>query len=79
MSDIHDALHRHGHRTEDGRWWFSDERFTHNETTALTISAACLSLGVPVTDVLRANSWFRLIERVMQLEERLERLEGASA
>lgn len=78
MTEIEEALRKHGHRTDDGRWWFSDERFTHSETTALTITATCISLEVPVTDILTARSWLRLIERVMQLEERLGRLEGAS-
>lgn len=70
-----EALEEHAHAAGHGRWWFSDRRFTHSETEALVIIEACQLLGVPVTDRLTSRAWLNLVDRVMRIEERLERLE----
>lgn len=76
MSRIEEALRQYGHPAPGGRWWFSDPYSTHSEASALAITAACLTLDVPVTDVLTGRSWFALVDRVTALEERLKRIES---
>lgn len=72
-----EALHKHGHRRADGRWWFSSPAWAHDETAALAIVEACLLLDTAVTDMLMPQTWLRLVDRVSQLQERLDRIEAA--
>ena len=70
MNDVEAALRANGRATPDGRYWFSDPRVTHAEVEALMIVASCLTLGVPVTDVMTVEKWFTLVNRVADLEGR---------
>ena len=70
--DTDEALRTHGNATSDGRYWFSNPRMTHSEVDALRIASSCLTLGVPVTDVMTVEKWFTLINRVADLERRLD-------
>jgi hypothetical protein len=77
VTDAEKALRDHGHRTDRGRWWFTSPHATHSEQEALAIAEACLMLDMPVTDILTSRAWLRLVDRVVQLQERLDRLERA--
>jgi hypothetical protein len=46
----------------------------HSEEDALRITRACLHLERPVTDVVTATAWLVLVERVIDLEHRVEEL-----
>jgi hypothetical protein len=63
--------------TEDG-WYLkgSSTAITHSEQSALDIIRACLILGVRVTDILTADAWWKLIQRVTDIDARLSALEG---
>jgi hypothetical protein len=56
--------------TEDGRWSFTG--YPHSAETALTIIKACQALDVMVTDIVTANAWMKLVNRVIVLEKRLD-------
>jgi hypothetical protein len=63
-------------QTNDGRWYFGSFcQYAHGEAAATAIVEACLLLDVPVTDVVTAPAWLKLIDRVVTLSERVERLE----
>jgi hypothetical protein len=72
-----EALREHAHLRADGRWWFTSPAWVHDETSALAIVEACLLLDMPVTDMLTTQAWLRLIDKVTQLQERLDRIEAA--
>jgi hypothetical protein len=79
--ELLEALHYSGayRNPETGLWtWHSDDPpsriMWHSEEDALRITRACLHLGRPVTDVVTATAWLALVERVIDLERRIEEL-----
>ena len=59
--------------TKKGLWtWnpYEKKPFWHTEKSALQITKACLYLNVPVTDIVTGQTWLRVVERLIRLEER---------
>lgn len=79
MTPAEAALHEHATETEDGRWWFSSPAHTHKRESALAIAEMCLMLDIPVTDLLSADSWLKIMRRIVNLEERVAGLERGYA
>lgn len=74
-AQVREALEEHAHRREDGTWWFGESpHYLHAEDGALAIVEACLTLGMPVTDVLSAKSWLTVVRAVADLHRRLDEL-----
>jgi hypothetical protein len=78
---IHEALKANAQQSDDGLWGFHGGHPFHTEDQALAITRACLILGVPVTDVLSSTTWGVLVDRLAEIERRLETVEmgGAAA
>jgi hypothetical protein len=53
------------------RWWFSSPDVTHSRSSSLAIIRFCRELGSPVTDILSAETFGVLVDRVVALERRL--------
>lgn len=72
-------LAQYAKRVEDDsmpeRWWFSHPSAWHSREAALQIIDACLTLELPVTDVMTAAAWFTLVRMVATMRQRIETLE----
>lgn len=70
-------LAEHGHRTENGRWWFSSPKHPHSEEAALRVVEACVLLDMPITDVMTSAMWVAAIRKVAKTEENLQSLQSS--
>jgi hypothetical protein len=53
------------------RWWFSSPAYTHSRESSLAIIRFSRELGSPVTDILSAETFRVLVDRLVALEKRL--------
>lgn len=67
------ALREHAQQWATDAWSFGGP--AHSTEDARAITRACLTLGVPVTDVFTVEVWTALMDRVIQTEVRIARLE----
>jgi hypothetical protein len=72
-------LNQYANLDVDGRfgdhWWFSSPRYTYSRTQAMTIIRFSLELGTEPTDTLTSELFGKLVQRVVNLEDRLAALE----
>jgi hypothetical protein len=79
-----ELLARYAHRVPafngaEERWWFSSPGYTHSREAALAIIRFSLELGSPVTDILSAETFGVLVDRVAALEARIQAIEAERA
>lgn len=55
----------------EDRWWFSSPAYTHSRVSSLAIIRFSRELNCPVTDMLSAETFGVLVDRVVALEKRL--------
>src|SRR6266702_3821338 len=66
-----ELLEKYATRSHNGGWYVSGSPYPHDERAALAVIKSCLRLDVTVTDRLTAEAWFRVIDRLITLENRV--------
>jgi len=58
-------------RRADGQWTFNGLHW-HTEADAVRVVQACNLLDVPITDIITTRAWWTLVNRVAELEAKLD-------